>query len=75
MVRLNAGNGSITEIRGRQEGGIKAPQWGFRVRGRGEGNENAFMVARGKLKNFGGRGQGSVADIHKNMINPCMYRR
>ena len=33
------------------------------------------MVAGGKGEDTGGRDEGGMADIHENMINPCVYRR
>jgi hypothetical protein len=70
MVRLEAGNGGFTEIRGRQERGIKAPEEGFRVRRGRKGNKYTIVIARSKHEDTGRDSKRSVADIHEDMINP-----
>jgi hypothetical protein len=63
------------EIRRRQKSSIETPYRGSSVGRGGEGNQKTIVVTGTERKNTSGRKKGGMADIHENMINPCVHRR
>jgi len=67
-VREKARDGRSTKVRRGKKGGIVAPKKRTR-KGRGsESDMDSLMVTTGKGVKNGGRGKGSMAHIHKDMV-------
>jgi hypothetical protein len=67
-------DGGITEIRRGKKGSVVAPKEGRRIGGRGKSDMNRIMITAGKMMKEGGRGKGSMAHIHKNVIQTRVHR-
>jgi hypothetical protein len=73
-VRKKARDGRNTEVRRGEKGSIVAPKKRTR-KGRGsESDMDSLMVTTGKGVKNGGRGKGSMAHIHKNVIQTRVHR-
>src|SRR5690349_8673920 len=63
-----------TEIGRRKERGIVAPKKRTRKRRRGKSDMNSIMVTTGKRMENSERSKGSVAHIHKNVVQTRVHR-
>jgi hypothetical protein len=67
-VRKKARDGRSTEVRRGEKGSIVAPKKRTREGRSGESDMDSLMVTTGERVKNGGRGKGSMAHIHKNMV-------
>ena len=58
----------------RKEGSVVAPKEGKRIGRGGKSDMNRIMITAGEMVKEGGRGKGSMAHIHKNVIQTRVHR-
>src|SRR6185295_17424728 len=74
MERKKMGDGGVTKIRGRKKGSVVTPEERGRKRRGSKSDMDSVMVTAGEVVKNSSRGKGSVAHIHKNVIQTRVHR-